>query len=178
MPRAWFVASAAAVLAAVALMPACSSPDVQQAPPPGGASPVAARAPAYPTSEIAPDLPPLPGDLAEAARPAEVVRAAYEFAARHPEVLKYVPCFCGCSVAGHRDNEDCFVSSRDTAGHVTAWTLHGMDCEMCIAIAATARQMHNAGASVADIQQAIDRQYGGADRLRTPTPVPPHGGTP
>ena len=36
------------------------------------------------------------GGLNTAARPAGVVRTVYEFAARHPEVLHYVPCFCGC----------------------------------------------------------------------------------
>ena len=36
------------------------------------------------------------------AAPAEVVTAAYQFAAEHPEVLSYVPCFCGCEQAATR----------------------------------------------------------------------------
>jgi len=47
------------------------------------------------------------------ARPPEVVKAAYKFAAEHPEILSYVPCFCGCERSGHRGNEDCFVKARD-----------------------------------------------------------------
>ncbi|MBA2565871.1 MAG: hypothetical protein H0V09_10700 [Gemmatimonadetes bacterium] len=35
--------------------------------------------------------------------PAEV-REAYEFAAHRPDVLRYVPCFCGCWRSGHRSN--------------------------------------------------------------------------
>lgn len=175
MLRGWSLTAGIAALAALALAPACSSPDTQPAPPPAESSqpPGASTAQA---STIASDLPPLQGDLDQAARPAEVVRAAYEFAARHPEVLKYVPCFCGCNVMGHRDNDDCFVSARDASGRVTAWTSHGMNCEMCVDIATTARRLYSTGASVADIQQAIEQQYGGSERLRTPTPVAPRGG--
>lgn len=48
---------------------------------------------------------PVPGSLAfpvsvQTAAPA--VRELYEFAARRPNVLHYVPCFCGCRSAGHR----------------------------------------------------------------------------
>ena len=71
------------------------------------------------------ELPPLPTPPFAAARPAEIVRAVYAFAARHPEVLRYVPCFCGCETRGHRDNEDCFVSGRDADGR-PHWEAHGM----------------------------------------------------
>jgi hypothetical protein len=69
--------------------------------------------------------PPLPYDPVPA-RPADVVRAAYSFAAEHPEVLGYVPCYCGCERQGHRGNDDCFVTARNDGGDVTAWEPHGM----------------------------------------------------
>ena len=47
------------------------------------------------------------------------------FAARHPEVLHYVPCFCGCQQSGHRNNDDCFIKSRDAKGR-PSWDDHGM----------------------------------------------------
>jgi hypothetical protein len=72
------------------------------------------------------NLPPLPFSPEPPARPAEVVRAAYKFAAEHPEVLSYVPCYCGCERSGHRGNEDCFVTTRDANGDVTGWEPHGM----------------------------------------------------
>src|SRR6202162_5910264 len=53
------------------------------------------------------NLPPLQFPGYQTARPPEVVRAAYKFAAEHPEVMSYVPCFCGCERMGHRGNEDC-----------------------------------------------------------------------
>jgi hypothetical protein len=71
------------------------------------------------------ELPPLPEVPHSAARSPEGIRAAYEFAARHPEVLSYIPCFCGCEKKGHRSNHDCFVASRDAEGEV-AWSAHGM----------------------------------------------------
>ena len=71
-------------------------------------------------------FPPLPLSPAPAARPADVVNAAYKFAAEHPEVLSYVPCYCGCEREGHRGNDDCFVTRRAANGDVTEWEPHGM----------------------------------------------------
>ena len=72
------------------------------------------------------NLPPLPFSPTPAARPAEIVNAAYRFAAEHPEVLGYVPCYCGCERSGHRGNDDCFVTARAANGDVTEWEPHGM----------------------------------------------------
>jgi alkanesulfonate monooxygenase SsuD/methylene tetrahydromethanopterin reductase-like flavin-dependent oxidoreductase (luciferase family) len=49
--------------------------------------------------------------------PAEV-RELYEFAARRPDVLRYMPCFCGCWRAGHRSNYDCFIDKVHDDGRV------------------------------------------------------------
>jgi Protein of unknown function with PCYCGC motif len=70
-------------------------------------------------------LPPLPQVSYPLPRSPEVVQAVYTFAARHPEVLHYVPCFCGCQRSGHRDNDDCFIKSRDAMGR-PEWESHGM----------------------------------------------------
>lgn len=39
----------------------------------------------------------------------ENIRKAYEMAIHHPEVLEYMPCYCGCYEQGHESNRDCFV---------------------------------------------------------------------
>jgi hypothetical protein len=70
-------------------------------------------------------LPPLPQVPYALPRSPEVVRAVYTFAARHPEVLHYVPCFCGCQRSGHKDNDDCFIKGRDARGR-PEWEAHGM----------------------------------------------------
>jgi hypothetical protein len=72
------------------------------------------------------DIPPLPVTPFTAARPMEIVRAVYVFAAKHPEVLSKMPCFCGCQNRGHKHNDDCFVTSRDARGRPTAWEPHGV----------------------------------------------------
>ncbi len=69
-------------------------------------------------------LPPVPSSV-NAGAPPDVVRAVYEFAARRPDVLRYVPCFCGCERNGHQDNEDCFVASRAADGR-PEWDRHGL----------------------------------------------------
>ena len=71
-------------------------------------------------------LPPLPLVRFPAARPPEVLRSVYEFAANNPEVLNYVPCFCGCENFGHVSSHDCFVDHRNQDGQVAAWEAHGM----------------------------------------------------
>jgi hypothetical protein len=120
------------------------------------------------------ELPPIPfqGGYAPP-RPAEVITAAYRFAAEHPEVLSYVPCFCGCQHSGHTGNASCFVKSRTAEGDVLEWDEHGVECAICIDVANRSRQMHSAGASAADIRAAIDREFGAKAQTHTPTPKPP-----
>lgn len=47
----------------------------------------------------------------------EIVEA-YVFAAKHPEVLEYMPCYCGCEHprSAHESNYDCFVDIIDRTG--------------------------------------------------------------
>ncbi len=118
-------------------------------------------------------LPPIPFQSYAPPRPQEVVTAAYQFAAEHPEVLSYVPCFCGCERAGHTGNSDCFVKSRAANGDVIDWDEHGVECAVCIDVANRSRQMHSSGASVHDIRAAIDKEFGPLSSVHTPTPHPP-----
>lgn len=62
-----------------------------------------------------PAWPPLP-NAGMPAQPIDQVRAMYAFAARHPEVLQYAPCYCGCESGGHQNVRDCFVKGRDANG--------------------------------------------------------------
>lgn len=118
-------------------------------------------------------LPPIPFQGYKPPRPYDVVTAAYQFAAEHPEILSYVPCFCGCERSGHTGNSDCFVKSRAANGDVVEWDEHGVECTVCIDVANRSRQMHASGASVRDIRTAIDREFGPLSAVHTPTPHPP-----
>ena len=48
--------------------------------------------------------------------PLELIRAAYAFAARRPDIVKYLPCYCGCEKQGHQSLEFCFVRRRTATG--------------------------------------------------------------
>lgn len=38
---------------------------------------------------------------------------AYRFAVANPELLKHIPCYCGCNAIGHQNNFDCYVDALD-----------------------------------------------------------------
>jgi hypothetical protein len=139
------------------------------APPASTASSASAPATVRPAFEGA--LPPLPAVQFASARPMPITRAAYEFAARHPEVLKHIPCFCGCERNGHGNNEDCFIARRN-ADNRPEWSPHGIGCGICIDVALAAKQMHDAGTPLADIRRAIDQKYKSEYPTSTPTPHP------
>ena len=65
------------------------------------------------------------GDLSKVVWPAFVIDAGpevkrlYEFQVTHGEVMRYMPCFCGCGQnAGHRSNRDCYVKAVRADGSV------------------------------------------------------------
>jgi hypothetical protein len=130
MLRRQMVRAYVPLLPAFILAGACSSPEntsPRQAPPPLQSSRPQPPPPQTQGFVVAPDLPPLPPfAVANSGYPPDVVRAVHMFAAQHPDVLRYMPCFCGCQRGGHKGNDDCFVAGRDSAGKVKAWDTHGV----------------------------------------------------
>jgi hypothetical protein len=118
-------------------------------------------------------LPALPRVSFEPPRSMAVVQQVYEFAARHPEVLQHVPCYCGCERIGHNGNHDCFIKSRAANGRVAEWDSHGIGCTICIDVARDALTLFNTGATPTAIRAAIDAKYGSRFPSSTPTPPPP-----
>ena len=118
-------------------------------------------------------VPPLPVVSFTASRPMPVVQQVYEFAAHHPEVLQYVPCYCGCERVGHNGNHDCFVKSRAANGRVIEWDTHGIGCAICLDVGRDAMTLFHSGSSVAQIRAAIEKKYGSYFPSSTPTPLPP-----
>jgi hypothetical protein len=110
------------------------------------------------------------------ARPMDVLKDAHVFTADHPEVASYVPCYCGCGSAGHKNNADCFVKGRDAEGRVTQWEPHGVSCAVCIDIAVDSMKMRNSGAPVMAIRRKVQGDYRPRfPSSETPTPPPPQG---
>lgn len=165
--------SPAAAAPANAAPQAAAQPPAPVSPPitPEAEAVAAAQAAVGPHSQN--NLPPVPFRGYAPPRAPEVVTAAYMFAAEHPEVLTYVPCFCGCEHGGHKGNEDCFVKSRAKNGDVIEWEEHGLECAVCIDVATRARQMHSSGASVRDIRAAVEKEFAPLALSKTPTPMPP-----
>lgn len=182
---------AAALAAAVA---ACSSSDqaanstppaaLAQSPAPASSAVPASSPQAMSPIVIGPndphfveaDLPPLPDNLGYSPRPADYVRTVYKFAAHNADLLKYVPCFCGCERMGHHANDECFISRRSGTGQVLEWQPHGVICEVCLDVAHEAMQLHNTGASIEQIRRAIDTKWSTPNGSHTNTPMPPHVG--
>ena len=117
-------------------------------------------------------LPPLPKVNYEPSASMAVVQQVYEFAARHPEVLQYMPCYCGCERVGHGGNHDCFVKSRASNGRITEWDAHGIGCAVCLNVGYRAMTLFNQKKTVAEIRAAIDKEMGSKYPSSTPTPVP------
>lgn len=53
------------------------------------------------------------------------VREAYQFALANQDVLKYIPCYCGCGNEGHTNVKDCFVQEVRPDGTVV-WDEMGL----------------------------------------------------
>src|SRR5262245_33280860 len=161
-------ASAVGLLVIVCLVAAAangqSSP--QAKPAAAGTVKVMQGAPAGP-------LPPLPEVTFTPVRPMPVIQQVYEFAARHPEVLQYVPCYCGCERNGHNGNHDCFVKSRATNGRIVEWDAHGLGCAICLEVGRRAMNLYAEKKSVVEIRNTIDREFGSNYPTHTPTPRPP-----
>ena len=73
---------------------------------------------------------------------------AYTAARELPEVFDGIYCYCHCKENfGHRSLLTCFESE------------HGASCDICLGEAAMAADMHQRGASLAEIQRAIDARF-------------------
>jgi len=142
-----------------------SQPTATKAQPPAkGGPPVRTRV----------SVPPLPNVGFAPVRPMDIVRATYDFAAQHPEILSYVPCYCGCGSQGHKANDMCFVARRDPKGNVLEWDTHGFGCAVCVDVAREAMQLYSSGADVVSIRAAIERKWTPGNAAgKTPTPFPP-----
>lgn len=64
------------------------------------------------------------GDLAKVVWPPYVtngpaeVKTLYEFQVTHGELMRWMPCYCGCGSAGHKSNRDCYIKSVRGDGSV------------------------------------------------------------
>ena len=96
--------------------------------------------------------------------PAEVqsapatVQTAYQFAAANPDVMKNIPCYCGCGNIGHTSNYSCYVSSVNAGGKVT-FDNHALGCSICVDITQDVMRMLRDGKTPQEARAYIDATY-------------------
>ena len=98
------------------------------------------------------------------------VRDAYAWAATHENILRYIPCYCGCGANGHQNNYDCFVSADVGGGWITM-DLHGLSCGTCVSITLETAAMTEKGLTIRQMRAAIDARWSKTGPS-TPTPLP------
>lgn len=91
-------------------------------------------------------------------RPLDQIRAAYAFAARRPDVLREIPCFCGCARQGHQSNEACYVKTRVATG-APRWTDHAITCGMCVDITREVAAMTAKKHTPSVIRQSVEAKH-------------------
>jgi hypothetical protein len=86
------------------------------------------------------------------------VQTAYQFNTANPDIMKDIPCYCGCGNIGHTSNYDCYVLNVDTNGKI-AFDNHALGCSICVDITQDVMRMLNDGKSPQDARAYIDTTY-------------------
>ena len=96
--------------------------------------------------------------------PAEVqsaslkVQEAYQFAAANPDIMKEIPCYCGCDASGHESNYECYIAKVGVYGTLT-FDQHAIWCTICVDITQDVMRMTSEGESPQAIRVYIDATY-------------------
>lgn len=101
---------------------------------------------------------------------AAATEEAYAYALSHPQIVRWMPCYCGCGAMGHGSNLDCYVKPGSD-GQIT-FEEHASYCDLCVQITLKTKELLAQGASVHGAREAIDALFGGTIP-GTPTEVPP-----
>jgi len=122
------------------------------------------------------DLMPADASSAWAVRPAFTkvdsrTEEAYAYALYHPQVIQWMPCYCGCGGMGHRSNLDCYLKPT-IPGMPTTFEEHASYCEICVDTTLLAKRLISEGKSLSEIRAAVDQAFGGSVQ-GTPTDLPP-----
>lgn len=86
------------------------------------------------------------------------VQEAYQFASINPDLMKDIPCYCGCGDIGHTSNFDCYVSDVDAQGNIT-FDNHALGCSICVDITQDVMRMLREGKSPQEARVYIDATY-------------------
>ena len=143
-PRTYFMALYLAV--GVLLVSACGTPNIKSA------MSVSTMIPRMVPTTVIIEMP----DFVQSGLPN--VQAAYKYAVSNPYALTSVPCYCGCSRMGHRNNLDCYIKSTGSDGKIT-FDNHAAFCGVCVNITTDVMRLKKEGNSASQIRAYIDTQY-------------------
>ena len=101
---------------------------------------------------------PMTGMPAEVKSAPTTVQQAYQFAVANPDVMKQIPCYCGCGKMGHTSNYSCYVQSVDDKGAVIFDT-HALGCSICVDITQDTMRLLIQGKTVPEIKASVDQTY-------------------
>jgi hypothetical protein len=101
---------------------------------------------------------PMAGMPTEVKSAPTTVQQAYQFTVANPNVMKQIPCYCGCGKMGHTSNYSCYVQSVDDKGTVTFDT-HALGCSICVDITQDTMRLLRQGKTVAEIKASVDQTY-------------------
>jgi hypothetical protein len=90
------------------------------------------------------------------------VQQAYQFAAANPDVMKQIPCYCGCGDMGHTSNYACYVQDVDAQGSeqgAITYDTHALGCSICVDITQDTMRMLKQGKTVPEIKTIVDQTY-------------------
>ncbi len=85
------------------------------------------------------------------------VQQGYQFAVANPDVVKQVPCYCGCGSMGHTSNYSCYV--KDDSGGKITFDPHALGCSICVDITHDTARLLSQGKTVKQIKAEIDKTY-------------------
>jgi hypothetical protein len=85
------------------------------------------------------------------------VQQAYQFAVANPEVMKQIPCYCGCGKVGHTSNYSCYVAGEKN-GQIE-YDLHAVGCSICVDITLDTMRLLKEGKSPGEIKAYVDSTY-------------------
>ena len=78
---------------------------------------------------------------------------AYRIAITIPDVLKAMPCTCGCTMIGHTSSKDCFINEDGS------YSPHAANCDICQDIAIDAFKLYKQGYSIKKMQNILHKKY-------------------
>jgi len=87
-----------------------------------------------------------------------VVQQAYQFATANPDIMKDIPCYCGCGNIGHASNYACYVSEVDENGSLT-FDNHALGCSICVDITQDVMRSLREGKSPQEARAYVDTTY-------------------